>query len=105
MPAQASRHPPRPGGAGRGTEGRGTEVGGEDLAKYWFDVRPGGPRDGGHEGNTPMAVPMGFSGFHRGLAKGVGANEAPPCRCRWGRFGGGGFGVSSVLDDRWGAKA
>ena len=46
---------------GRGTEGRGAEVGGVDLAKYWFtysqeDGEMGGTRE------PPMAVPTGCSG-------------------------------------------
>ena len=60
---------------GRGTEGRGTEVGGEDLAIYWFDVRPGGPRDGGHEG-TADCGPEGVLRVHRGLVQREGADEA-----------------------------
>ena len=60
---------------GRGTEGQGTEVGGEDLAIYWLDVRPGGRRDGGHEG-TADCVPEGVLRVRRGLVQGVGADEA-----------------------------
>ena len=43
---------------GRGTEG--VEVGVEDPAKYWLDVRPGGPRERGHEG-TANCGPEGAS--------------------------------------------
>ena len=50
-------------------------IGGEDLAKYWFDVRPGGQRDNGHEG-TADCGPRGVLRVHRQLVQGVGAEEA-----------------------------
>ena len=56
-------------------EGRGTEVSVKDLVIYCFDVRPGGPRDGGHEG-TADCGPEGVLRVHRGRVQGVGADEA-----------------------------
>ena len=100
---------------GQGTEGRGTEVGGEDLAKYWFDVRPGGQRDGVHEG-TAYCGPEGVHQVHRGLVQGVGADGArvqlteeagngPRAAVDGGVLEAGGLGASRVRDDIWGGNA